>query len=79
VADQIGYGQGLSTALARYFSFEPGESLWSTGMASTHPPVELRLEALSPEAKQAGPPWAHPHRDPSAVTMFLQRQATRLR
>jgi Zn-dependent protease with chaperone function len=50
-AKQAGFGPGLSHYLESLGDFETGISGWETTLAATHPPVELRLEALEP----AGP------------------------
>lgn len=45
-AKAAGYGDGLSRALAYLGDFEAGRSGWEQVVAASHPPTELRLEAL---------------------------------
>ena len=44
-------GAALHQALTFLGEFEPGRSGWEQVVAATHPPRELRLEALEPEAE----------------------------
>lgn len=46
-----GRGAALHQALTFLGEFEPGRSGWGQMIATTHPPRELRLEALEPEAE----------------------------
>lgn len=43
---RAGVGLGLHRALTKIADFESGHSGWEVALASTHPPTELRLEAL---------------------------------
>jgi len=45
-----GRGEALHRALSLLGELEPGRSGWDRVIAATHPPRELRLEALEPEA-----------------------------
>lgn len=45
-----GRGAALHRALSFLGELEPGRSGWDRALADTHPPLELRLEALEPEA-----------------------------
>lgn len=45
-ARRAGYGESLREALAHLGEFEGGRSGWEHVIAGTHPPIELRLEAL---------------------------------
>jgi Zn-dependent protease with chaperone function len=45
-AAYFGHRQGMRRALASLSMFEPGRTDWEAALASTHPPTELRLEAL---------------------------------
>jgi Zn-dependent protease with chaperone function len=45
-AHNLGFGSELSSALRKIGAFETGRTGWEAAMSSTHPPVELRLEAL---------------------------------
>lgn len=47
-AARIGMASHLSSALKKMGAFEGGRSGWEQAMAATHPPTELRLEALQP-------------------------------
>jgi hypothetical protein len=47
-----GRGAALHGALSLLGELEPGRSGWDRVMAATHPPRELRLEALEPEAER---------------------------
>jgi len=44
-----GQGEALHRALSLLGELEPGRSGWNRVIAATHPPRELRLEALEPE------------------------------
>jgi Zn-dependent protease with chaperone function len=46
-AADAGYGAGLVKMLESIRVFEPGRTGWDSVMAATHPPVELRIEALN--------------------------------
>jgi len=48
-ARATGRGEALHRALALLGELEPGRSGWNRVIAATHPPRELRLEALEPE------------------------------
>ena len=65
-AARIGLGPALSAALAKLGAFEAGRTTWEQAMQATHPPVELRREALEPatdddwqyqEEELRGPTW----------------------
>lgn len=45
-AAEIGYATALSSALRKMGAFEGGRSGWEQAMSATHPPTQLRLEAL---------------------------------
>jgi hypothetical protein len=45
-----GRGEALHGALSLLGELEPGQSGWDRVIAATHPPLELRLEALEPPA-----------------------------
>lgn len=45
-AARIGLATSLSLALRKMGAFEGGRTGWEQTMAATHPPTELRLEAL---------------------------------
>ena len=45
-AGEIGLAIALSSALHKMGAFETGRTGWEQAIAATHPPVELRLEAL---------------------------------
>jgi Zn-dependent protease with chaperone function len=45
-AAEAGFGSGLIQLLDLIKVFEPARSGWSTVIAATHPPTELRIEAL---------------------------------
>jgi Zn-dependent protease with chaperone function len=45
-AAAIGLASELSSALQKMGAFESGRTGWEAAMAATHPPTELRLEAL---------------------------------
>jgi Zn-dependent protease with chaperone function len=45
-AKSIGLGGALASALRKMGAFEGGRTGWEQTMAATHPPTELRLEAL---------------------------------
>jgi len=45
-AARIGYAGSLSSALRQMGMWESGRTGWEQAMAATHPPTELRLEAL---------------------------------
>ena len=47
-AGKLGYGAQISTALRKMSAFESGRTGWEQAMAATHPPTELRIEALQP-------------------------------
>jgi Zn-dependent protease with chaperone function len=47
-AAKIGFAADLSSALRKMSAFEGGRTGWEQAMAATHPPTELRLEALEP-------------------------------
>jgi Zn-dependent protease with chaperone function len=46
IAAQAGYGPGLIKLLDDLKIFEPGRTGWSSVMNATHPPMELRVEAI---------------------------------
>ena len=51
---EIGLAIALSSALRKMGAFETGRTGWEQAIAATHPPVELRLEALQlPRADDA--------------------------
>ncbi len=45
-AVDAGYGDGLRAALDRRKSFEVGRTGWEAAIIATHPPIELRIEAI---------------------------------
>ena len=45
-ATRAGFGEGLFRALEQLRDLEPGRSGWGRTVAATHPPTELRLEAI---------------------------------
>ena len=45
-ARAAGYGEALREALSHLGEFESGRSGWEQVLTATHPPIELRLEAL---------------------------------
>ncbi len=60
------YGPQLSSALRKIGAFETGRTGWEAAMTATHPPVELRIEALQvprpddweyQEEELRGPSW----------------------
>lgn len=64
---KLGLGNELSSALRKMSAFEGGRTGWEQAMTATHPPVELRIEALQParpddweyqEDDLHGPSWA---------------------
>lgn len=72
-AARIGMAPALSSALKKMSAFEGGRSGWEQAMSATHPPTELRLEAL-----QAPKPddWEYQEEDlrfptPSETKRFL--------
>jgi Zn-dependent protease with chaperone function len=66
-AARIGYAGSLSSALRQMAVWESGRTGWEQAMAATHPPTELRLEALEPskpddfeyQEDELGPPSKH--------------------
>ncbi|MGD0833757.1 MAG: M48 family metalloprotease [Candidatus Dormibacteria bacterium] len=60
-----GRGPALHQALTFLGEFEPGRSGWDQTIAATHPPRELRLEALEPAAELSGAGCAWPVEAPS--------------
>ena len=67
VAFELGYGAQLSSALRKIGAFEAGRTGWEAAMTATHPPLQLRLEALQvphpddweyQEDELKGPSWA---------------------
>lgn len=50
-AKLAGYGPALSEALSLLTDFEGGRSGWDQVVLATHPPTELRLEALDGESR----------------------------
>jgi len=79
-AARIGYAGSLSSALRQMAVWESGRTGWEQAMAATHPPTELRLEALeAPKADdfeyqedELGPPSKHELR---RLLMFWKRPA----
>ena len=45
-AAAVGLGGGLQRALERIAPWEAGRTAWEAALAATHPPIELRIEAL---------------------------------
>lgn len=45
-AYKLGLGPQLTSALRKMSAFESGRTGWEAAMAATHPPTELRIEAL---------------------------------
>jgi Zn-dependent protease with chaperone function len=63
----IGLGPSLASALSKLTAFEGGRTTWEAAMNATHPPVQLRIEALQPatdddwqyqEEELRAPTWA---------------------
>ena len=50
-AARAGFGEGLYRALEQLRDIEPGRTGWSRTVAATHPPTELRLEAIEDEMR----------------------------
>lgn len=67
-AAAAGYGDGLRRALMKMAQPEAGRTGWETALAKTHPPVELRLEALEnpPPAPAKRPPADGPEPEPTS-------------
>lgn len=66
VAYEFGLGAQMSSALRKISAFEAGRTGWEAAMTATHPPTELRLEALQAprpdhweyhEDELRGPSW----------------------
>jgi Zn-dependent protease with chaperone function len=62
----IGFGSDMQSALRKMGAFESGRTGWEQAMTATHPPTELRIEALEPrraddwqyqEYELRGPSW----------------------
>lgn len=51
-ASAIGLGDGLSRALKRISVWEGNRNAWDAALAQSHPPTELRLEALDGDSPQ---------------------------
>ena len=51
-ASAIGLGDGLSRALRRISVWEGNRNAWDAALARSHPPTELRLEALDGDSPQ---------------------------
>jgi len=47
-AARIGLAEPLASALRKLGAFEGGRTGWERAMFATHPPIELRIEALQP-------------------------------
>jgi hypothetical protein len=45
---KAGYGAALALALEKLSYFEAGRTGWEAAITATHPPIELRIEALVP-------------------------------
>src|SRR5262249_38400713 len=65
-AADIGLGDDLISALKKMTAFEGGRTGWEQALAATHPPTELRIEALQQpkpddaeyqEDRLRGPTW----------------------
>ncbi len=80
-AGQLGYGAQLSSALRKMSAFESGRTGWEQTMAATHPPTELRIEALQPPRPDDAVYQEDELRGPSRVelkrllTPFIPRRA----
>lgn len=66
-AARLGYAAAMASALRKMGAFEGGRTGWEQAMTATHPPIELRIEALQapkPDDAQyqeddlSGPGWA---------------------
>jgi Zn-dependent protease with chaperone function len=62
-AAAAGFGDSLHRALERLAPFEGGRSAWEAVLSATHPPMELRLEALDNAEGHPSPP-PEPQRAP---------------
>jgi hypothetical protein len=62
-----GFGPTLHKALERLAPFEGGRSAWEAALSATHPPMELRLEAL--DHHEYHPP--HPVKMPSTEEVVV--------
>ena len=47
-ASDLGLGDDLASALPKLTAFEGGRTGWERAMTATHPPTQLRLDALAP-------------------------------
>lgn len=47
-AARLGYASAMISALRKMGAFEGGRTGWEQAMTATHPPTELRIEALQP-------------------------------
>jgi Zn-dependent protease with chaperone function len=65
-AAKLGYAAAMISALRKMGAFEGGRTGWEEAMTATHPPTELRIEALQPpkpddaqyqEGELRGPGW----------------------
>ncbi len=65
-AGSLGYAAAMISALGKMGAFEGGRTGWEQAMTATHPPTELRIEALQPpkpddteyqEEELRGPGW----------------------
>jgi len=64
-AARIGLGAALCSALPKITAFECGRTTWEDAVAATHPPVDLRIEALQPHADDD---WQYQEEELSAPT-----------
>lgn len=53
-AAAVGLGEPLAAALRVMGAFEAGRSGWERAITATHPPTELRIEALQPALNRPG-------------------------
>lgn len=82
-AGSLGYASAMISALRKMGAFEGGRTGWEQAMTATHPPTELRIEALqAPKPDDAeyqeeelhGPGWQEIKR---IVTSFVPRRSVR--
>jgi len=81
-AYDLGLGQKLSSALSKFSAFESGRTGWEVAMTATHPPTQLRIEALQvprsddweyQEVDLRGPSWLEVRRIFGGVTSAARR------
>ncbi len=69
-AGQAGFGDGLARALKKMHVWEGGRNAWDAILSSTHPPTELRIEALEGDR-----PDDEPIETPTNVIAMSREQA----